>query len=53
MDKLSVQQTCPSIPGMEKHAGTDTIEFIFHKEKPKDIKETYVREVCNIRPQKT
>ena len=39
--------------GWGKHAGTDTIEFIFHKDKPKDRKATYVRAVCDIRPQKT
>ena len=39
--------------GWKTHAGTDTIEFIFHKDKPKYRKETYVRAVCNIRPQKT
>ena len=38
--------------GWKERSGTDTIEFIFHKDKPKDIKETYVRSVCNIRPQK-
>ena len=39
--------------GWKEHAGTDTMEFIFHKDKPKDIRATYVRSVCNIRPQKT
>ena len=39
--------------GWKAHYGTDTIESIFHTEKPKDIRETYVRAVCNIRPQKT
>ena len=33
---------------MEKHAVTDTIEFIFHKTKPKNIKANYVRAVCDI-----
>ena len=33
--------------------GTDTIEFIYHKDKPKDIRATYLRAVCNIRPKKT
>ena len=37
---------------MGKHAGTDTIELIFHKDKPKYIRETYVRSVCNIIPHK-
>ena len=39
--------------GWGKHAQNDTIEFIFHKEKPKDKKATYVRAVRNKRPQKT
>ena len=39
--------------GWMEHSGTDIIEYIFHKEKPKDIKATYVRSVCDIRPQKT
>ena len=43
----------PLYQGWKSHAGTDTIEFIFHKDKPKDRKATYVRAVCNIRPQKT
>ena len=34
------------------HTGTNTIEFIVHKDKPKDIMETYVRDVCNTRTQK-
>ena len=38
--------------GSGNHARKDTIEFIIHKEKPKDIKSTYVRAVCDIRPQK-
>ena len=33
--------------------GTNTIEFIFHKEKPRDRRATYVRAVCYIRTQKT
>ena len=37
----------------EKHALTDTIELIFHKHKPKDIRETYVKAVCLIKPHKT
>ena len=36
-------------PRVEKNARTDTIEFIFHKDKPKDRKATYVRSVCDIR----
>ena len=40
-------------PRDEKNVGTDTIQFIFHKNKPKYIKSTYVRAVCNIRPRKT
>ena len=39
--------------GWKSHAGTETIEFIFHKYKPKDRREKYVRSTCNIRPQKT
>ena len=39
--------------GCKTHAGTDTIEFIFHKDKPNDRRATYVRAVCDIRPQKT
>ena len=39
--------------GWKSHAGTDTLEFILHKYKPKDRRTTYVRAVCNIRPQKT
>ena len=38
--------------GWKAHAGTDTIEFIFHKYKPKYRRAAYVRAVCNIRPQK-
>ena len=37
----------------KKYVGTDTIEFIFRKDDPKDRKATHVREVCDIRPQKT
>ena len=48
-----MQQTWPSVPGLEKHAGTDTIKFIFHKDKPKYRRATYVRAVCDIRPKKT
>ena len=39
--------------GWKSHASTHTIEFILHKDKPKDRRATYVRAVCNIRPQKT
>ena len=53
MDQLNVQRTWPPVPGMEKNAGTDTIELIFHKYKPKEIRVTYVRAVCEIRTQKT
>ena len=38
--------------GWGKHTGTDTMEFIFHKDKPKDRRSTYVKAVCNIIPQK-
>ena len=38
---------------LKAHAGTDTIDFIFHKDKLKDRRATYVRDVCNIRPKKT
>ena len=38
--------------GEGKNAGADTIEFIFHKDKPKYRRAAYVRAVCNIRPQK-
>ena len=40
-------------PRVGKHAGTDTIEFIFNKYKPKDTRAAYVIAVCKIRPQKT
>ena len=36
----------------DKHAGTDTIDFVFRKDKPKYRRATYVRAVCNIRPHK-
>ena len=39
--------------GWKAHAGNDTIELIFHKDKPNYIRATYVRAVCNIQPQKT
>ena len=51
MDQPNVQQTWPPVPGLEKHAVTDTIYFIFHKYKPKDRRVSYVRAVCEIRPQ--
>ena len=53
MEQLNVQQTWLPIPRLEKHTETDTIEFIFHKDKPKDRRATYVRAVCDIIPQKT
>ena len=43
----SLYQVC------KKHAGTDTIYFIFHKGKPKDRKSTHVVALCDIRPQET
>ena len=36
----------------KEHTGADTIKFIFHKDKSKDRRATYVRAVCDIRPQK-
>ena len=38
--------------GWGKHAGTDTIEFIFHKYKLKYIREYYLRVVCDTRTHK-
>ena len=38
--------------GWKEHDVTDTTELIFHKDKPKDRRETYVISACNIRPQK-
>ena len=35
------------------HAGTDTIEFIFYKDKPKDKNATYSRSVYDNIPHKT
>ena len=52
MYQINVQQTWLPVLGMGKHAGTDTIEFIFHKDTPKYIRATYVRAVCNIGSQK-
>ena len=37
--------------GYKKHTVTDTIEYILHKDKPKDIRVIYVRSVCDIIPQ--
>ena len=37
--------------GWKERAGTNTIGFIFHKEKPKDRRAIHVRAVCDIRPQ--
>ena len=39
--------------GWKAHAETDKIVFIFYKDKPKERRATYVRAVCDIRPQKT
>ena len=39
--------------GWQKKVGTDTINFVFHNDKPMGIRATYVRAVCDIRPQKT
>ena len=39
--------------GWKEHTGTNTINLIFNKEKPKDRSATYVRAVCDILPQKT
>ena len=38
---------------MGKHAVIDTIELIFHNDKPKGRNSTYVRALCDIRPHKT
>ena len=35
------------------HAETDTIEFVFHRDKPKGRRAINVRDVCDNRPQKT
>ena len=48
-----MQLTGPPVKGMETHAGSYTIEFILHREKPKDIKSTCLIAVCDIRPQKS
>ena len=38
--------------GWKVHGGTDKIKLITHKDKPKDRRATYVRAICDIRPQK-
>ena len=38
--------------GWKEQVGTDTMDFIFHKDKPKYRRATYVRVVCDIGPQK-
>ena len=38
--------------GWVRHIGTETIEFIFHKDKPKEKRATCVRALCDIIPQK-
>ena len=38
--------------GCETYSGTDTIEFILHRDKPKYRRATYYIEVCDIIPQK-
>ena len=53
MYQLNVQQTWPPVPGLEKHAVTDTIYFIFHKYKPKNRRVSYVKAVCDIITHKT
>ena len=45
MDQLNVQLTWPTVLGLGKYAGNYTIKFIFHKDKLKDIRATYVRAV--------
>ena len=52
MEQLNVQQTWLPVPDMGKRAGTDTIESILHKDKPKDIRATYTKSVFFNRPQK-
>ena len=39
--------------GWKKHAGTEKLDFVFHKYKPKDRRATYAIEVSDIRSQKT
>ena len=39
--------------GWGKHAGTNTIDFVSYKDKPKDRREAYMRAVCGIIPQTT
>ena len=41
-----VPNQCAS--NLSTYAGTDTIEFVFHKNKPKDRRATYVRAICNM-----
>ena len=53
MDQINVHQTWTPVPRLEKNSGTDTIEFIFHKDKQKESKATYVRALYYIWPQKT
>ena len=50
MDQLNVQQTWPPLPELEKHAGTETIDFILQRYKSKYRRETYVRAVSDIKP---
>ena len=38
--------------GWKTHKGTDKIDFILQRDKPKDRRATYVSSVCDIRPQK-
>ena len=53
LDQLNVQQTWMHIQRFKKHAGTDTIEFIFHKYNTKYRRAAYLISACDIRPQKT
>ena len=48
-----MQRNWPPVSGLKKHTGTDTIEFILHKYKPKDRRATYLRAVFDIRTHKT
>ena len=52
MDQLNVQRTWSPIPGLEITCGNwyNRVHFL---QKKKDKRETYVRAVYNIRPQKT
>ena len=38
--------------GWKTHSGTDTIEFIYHKNKPRYRNANYIRAVCDIQLQK-